>query len=470
MLASYVTHEATGNDSRVPRHWSVRRRPRSPSSRERRAVIALGGTSAVRRLRRMRFVPTLYAERLEGYIRYRLEVPERDAGLPLQEEFNHTLDQTTMLALRQSADALLRSEETSAFPEEARRRGSVLYRTLVPPRLRDQLKALSGPLLISTSLYGVPWELLHDDDEFWGLRYAMGKRIMMSRPLTTGVGAALRSRPRALVVGSDPRGDLPFVHSEVERICETLERFADICCVSGRLATFDAVTAYLREGFDLIHYCGHVLADRQGGPALLLTDETPLAAEVIEPNLAGRPLVFLNGCASARGAEHEPTGTWEERFSGVAYGFLFGGAVAVVGTLCDVSDRHAASLAEAFYERVLTPLPVGEALRGARERCRADPASARSPTWLSFVLYGNPGQVLLRPRTTEAATVGVSYPPAPAVLAGGVRPVAWWKAQRIPIWAGPILALALAAGFGYKALQSWMYVAQPQAPLVVGVM
>ena len=319
----------------------------------------------------MRFVPTLYAERLEGHIRYRLEVPERDAGLPLQEEFNHSLDQATILALRQSADALLRSDESADFPEEARRRGSVLYRTLVPARLRDQLKALSGPLLISTSLYGVPWELLYDDEEFWGLRYGIGKRIVMSRPLTAGVDVTRRSRPRALIVGSDPRGDLPFVHSEVERICETLERFADICCVSGSLATFDAVTAYLREGFDLIHYCGHVLTDSRGGSALLLTDGTPLAAEVIEPNLSGRPLVFLNGCASARGTEHEASGSWEERFSGVAYGFLFGGAVGVVGTLSDVSDSHAASLAEAFYERVLAPVPVGEALRGARERCRS---------------------------------------------------------------------------------------------------
>src|SRR5437867_4951974 len=236
----------------------------------------------------MRLVPTLYAERLEGYIRYRLEVPYRDVGLPLQEEFNHALDQATVLALRQSADALLRTEETPAFLEEARRRGSVLYRTLVPPRLREQLKAVSGPLLISTSLYGLPWELLYDDEEFWGLRYAIGKRIMMSRALTKTGEAPLRSRPRALVVGSDPHGDLPFVHREVERICATLERFADICCVSGALATFDAVTAYLNEGFDLIHYCGR--RDRRGGgAALLLADRTILSAAVIERNLARRP-------------------------------------------------------------------------------------------------------------------------------------------------------------------------------------
>src|SRR5262249_47258126 len=100
----------------------------------------------------------------------------------------------------------------------------------------------------------------------------------------------------------------------------------------------------------------------------------------------------------------------EATVSGVAYGFLFGGAVAVVGTLADVSDRHAATLAEAFCRRVLEPVPIGEALRAARAECRRNPESAGSPTWLSFVLYGNPGQTLLR----SGAVVPLPLPPAPA--------------------------------------------------------
>src|SRR3989442_13277212 len=99
-----------------------------------------------RHQRNMKFAPTLYAERLEGHVRYRLEVPERNAGRPPQEEFNHRLDQATIVALRRSADASLRSKETTGFVDEARRRGSVLYRTLLPARLRDQLKVLSGPM------------------------------------------------------------------------------------------------------------------------------------------------------------------------------------------------------------------------------------------------------------------------------------------------------------------------------------
>src|SRR5262249_54215524 len=95
-------------------------------------------------------------------------------------------------------------------------------------------------------------------------------------------------------------------------------------------------------------------------------------------NVAGRPLVFLNACASARERQGPPSGEWEATVSSVAYAFLFGGAVAVVGTLADVSDRHAATLAEALYRPVLEPTPIGEALRAARARARGRRGGCRS--------------------------------------------------------------------------------------------
>src|SRR5213078_3337208 len=170
-----------------------------------------------------------------------------------------------------------------------------------------------------------------------------------------------------------PGGDLRFVEQEAEAICEALEPIADIECVSGRLATFDAVTTYLGQGFDLIHYCGHLVASAGANPALLLAEEQTLSAAAIEANVAGRPLVFLNACASARGEGRPGERAWEATASSVVHGFLFGGAVAVVGTLCEVADRHAAALAVAFYRGALERLPIGEALRAARAECRAEP-------------------------------------------------------------------------------------------------
>ena len=405
----------------------------------------------------MRFVPTLSVEWSAGGLRFRLDVPEQDLAEPLLEEVRHPLDEDTLRALEQSADALLRGAESAGFPDEARARGAVLYRTLVPSRLRPRLRAVRGPLLVSTSLYGMPWELLHDDEEFWGLRYGLGKRLVMDRPMPAAASARLRPRPRALVIGSDPRGDLRFVGQEVEAICEALEPIADIECVSGRLATFDAVTTYLGQSFDLIHYCGHLVASAGAKPALLLAEEQTLSAGAIEANVTGRPLVFLNACASARGEERPGESAWEATASSVVYGFLFGGAVAVVGTLCEVADRHAAALAAAFYRGALERVPIGEALRAARGECRAHPESASSPTWLSAVLYGNPAQVLL-PGPAEEREPARSVVPA----AAPVPRRAAWPALR---WTA-LLVLVLAVVAGVLHLRR----TRPPQPLVVGVM
>ncbi len=414
---------------------------------------------------KMRAIATLSIEPTAGGLRFRLDLPDQDLGEPLQEEFRQAIDEATLRALVQSADTLLRLTERDGFADEARARGNVLYRTLVPARLRPQLRALRAPLLITTSLTGLPWELLHDDEEFWGLRYAMGKRLVTGRALPAPRTPSLRARPRALVVAADPRGDLPFARREADAVCEVLEAYADITCVADHVATFDTVSRLLAEGFDLIHFCGHVVTAADGAPALLLAGEQPLSAALIEANVAGRPLVFLNGCASARGGDAPaPAGDWEATVSSVAHGFLFGGAAAVVGTLSDVGDRHAATLAEAFYRRVLEPVSIGEALRAARVACRDDRDSVRSPAWLSFVLYGNPGQVLLR--TTTPAPTAIQAPavvaaPVPAVTAEPPAPRSRARAWRIALVA---VAIFLMAGIA-QMLRPTI-----PAPMVVGVM
>src|SRR3989442_8252784 len=181
-------------------------RPEPPPSLPRAAARVPRRARAARP--RMRFVPTLSVEWAAGGLRFRLDVPEQDLAEPLLEEVRHPLDEDTLRALEQSADALLRGAESAGFPDEARARGAVLYRTLVPSRLRPRLRAVRGPLLISTALYGMPWELLHDDEEFWGLRYGLGKRLVMDRALPAAASARLHPRPRALGIGSDPPGGL----------------------------------------------------------------------------------------------------------------------------------------------------------------------------------------------------------------------------------------------------------------------
>src|SRR6185503_4572371 len=73
----------------------------------------------------MKLVPILSIEPASGGLRYRLDVPEGDLGEPLQEEFQHPIDDGTIQALQHGADALLRSGESPTFTREAEARGAV---------------------------------------------------------------------------------------------------------------------------------------------------------------------------------------------------------------------------------------------------------------------------------------------------------------------------------------------------------
>jgi hypothetical protein len=329
------------------------------------------------------------------------------------------LDDDSLAALRRAGDELLHAVEHAAFPREAEARGQMLYRALVPLALQLPLQRIEGPLLVASAVGGVPWELLHDGEEFWGVRYALARRLL-DRAGEETPAPEYGPRPRILLIGSDARGDLPFVAAEVETLCVALAAIGDVVCVNGPLATFDAVTSALREGFDVVHYTGHVDTTAAGESVLVLAGETSLAAGAIQASVTGRPVVFVNGCRSVR---PHGDGDGEASIAAVAHGFLRGGAAAFIGTANDVGDRFAAVLARRFYHHAAAGVPIGEALRLARGESRSDPATAGSPAWLSFALYGDPTHVPFRPRAAGA----VRPPRRPAGKSPGRR-LAWTAA------------------------------------------
>ena len=373
---------------------------------------------------------TLHAERLPGAIRYRLEALGSDSAPPTQEFFTHAITDAEIAALQETALKVLRSRPSASFGRDALDAGRLLCAALIPERLRPQVDAIRGPLLVSTTLLGLPFELLATDD-LWGLRYAVGRRILLERPAKPIRARASRQRRRALIVASDPRGDLPFVHHETEQMFRALAPLADVYVLSGCEATIDAVATRLGgdEPFDLIHYCGHVVRDGAGASGLLLAEERVLSGPVIERTLSGSPIVFLNGCTTTRSDGPTADRLWDEDVSSVTYGFLFGGARAVVGTLTDVADTVAAPIAIELCRRALDGAPLGEALRAARAHGRA--ISPESPSWLSFVLYGDPTV-----RLENARFVPPPIPPPP--IAQGPKP----SARRRRAWFG-ITAVAV---------------------------
>lgn len=305
------------------------------------------------------------------------------------------LDAETLALIREKLEEILRHPESPHFARELRSVGEQLYRLLLPPAVRAELAEVSGPVLVETPLVGIPWDLLHDGDDFLGLKLALGVRPHVREQYDVASPPPAPGPPRVLLIGSDPRGDLcpdpegeSSIDLEIRRLAARLRHTTDLHVLNRHQAEFHAVASFLGEGFDVVHYCGHVVRAPDGEPALLLADEVFLKASFIQSVVQGRPLVFVSGCASGRDLARAPEPRWGRLLGGVADGFLLGGARAVVATHCNVHDLVAPQLAEEFYVALLEGHGVGEALRSARAGVRS--RHPESSVWLSFALIGNP--------------------------------------------------------------------------------
>ena len=137
----------------------------------------------------------------------------------------------------------------------------------------------------------------------------------------------------------------------------------------------------------LYHFACHASfnADNPDESVLRLKGEPLKPSSIVGKTEAGvrksRPLVFLNACHSGKaGFTFSGLGGWAQRFVG-------SGASAFIGSSWEVNDRLAALFAQRFYDTLWSGKTLGEATAAARQAIRGD---GSNPTWLAYVLYGDP--------------------------------------------------------------------------------
>jgi len=291
--------------------------------------------------------------------------------------------------------------------------GRLLFSLLLPPALQEQIRRLppGSPLWICTNDTELPWELLHDDQDFLALRHVVSRRLLSPSSATSPAAPPAESF-KCLLIGN-PNGDLLAADAEVDDLLDLLETApqgirAEFACREH--ATKVRVMSALASGeYDLIHFACHA---RPG--ALRLADGWLEAAE-IQAVLRGRPLVVLNACSSSRTRmdvtpkEMPPAGAPGGDLPGVllpaqqvhslAQAFLVGGAPVFLGAAWPVDDIDIRRLAVEFYRALLGGHALGAALRQARlhsqRRAAQTPyaggqAAGQTAAWAAPVLYGDP--------------------------------------------------------------------------------
>lgn len=276
----------------------------------------------------------------------------------------------------------LRSREPQSQVAVSRKlaaHGSALYDSIVPQDLGEiiwSIKDKAHSLQISMKGEGIPWEILR--------LTRRGRRGIETGPFLCDAFAMSRwlaDYPQHL---SFPLQKIAFIppadFCTGDDLCQSIpgERVTRV------KPNFDEVFAILASGeFDGLHFSTHCVVERLR--TRLLLGDWPLTPEDLAGeagNLAElHPLVFLNGCSTARGV-NTLTGV-----TGWASAFLKAGAGAFIGTSWKVGEPSAAVFAKVFYQQFLSGVPIADAVRAARRRLRRD---YNDFTWLGYALYAHP--------------------------------------------------------------------------------
>ncbi|GJM21570.1 MAG: hypothetical protein DHS20C15_14850 [Planctomycetota bacterium] len=285
--------------------------------------------------------------------------------------------------------------------------GRAIYVDLLPAFLKEKLREARGKSLVlhlDRQLVGIPWELLHDGDDFLGRAHRIGRLVSTEGDGTPPLQRNMQPPLSALVV-ADPAGDLPGARAEaaeVEAILEEAPFCGGVTVLTGKVGLRSFRDELARH--DILHFAGHADPDPLTGEAHLRLADGKLPVSLIE-QWRGRVdvpgLVFLNACASAdaahqmswsggqqagRGGSDRGTGG---RASGLASALLQAGVRHVVGTLWAVRDEVARRFATRFYRALSAGDSIGTAMAAGRD----DVAAAwgeESLLWADHLLYGDP--------------------------------------------------------------------------------
>lgn len=268
--------------------------------------------------------------------------------------------------------------------------GKTAFSSYLPDRAQKFVQTQrTWAIQLSTDWTDIPWELLHDGQDFLCLSRPMGRLPkMLKQPKDQS------ERPEgplsALVIGN-PTGDLAGSEAEARSVAKSLQNAkveVDLL-VGPEQATADEFSIRLvTQWYDLIHFAGHGYFDA-AEPHLsgLLFTDGPVYAEELERGIKGSPFIFLSTCEATQTIAEENTMGFRGRFiEGLAISAMVGGAMGCLGPMWPIEDNVGMEFAVVFYNHVLRGIPFGEAVRQARLALR----NRSLDFWASWILYGDP--------------------------------------------------------------------------------
>jgi ATP-dependent Clp protease ATP-binding subunit ClpC len=371
--------------------------------------------------------------RTDTTFRFRLDLVDGSAPL----EYTNELTAESSERLRRSLQTASQQMQTSEIKTQMRRGGAndavlslgrFLFDTLVPSPIQESLRYLDTPLLISTNTPEIPWELLYDSKTSPG--HYLCQHVSVGRQLHSGRNSTAMNRQplsdrlsvdtslhKARKMGRreaqglsvlflvNPTNERSLAEEEVATLCTTLpESVSRIILYRQQANQLEIRMSVKADTPQILHYAGPVPVTLSSGePALALAGSSRLdasAASQLFQAFPRRPLVFLSYVDSLQ------VGTLPAHEMELLAGNLMtAGAGAVIAMRWPVNIQSAREFAVLFYQELAVGLSLGEAMR--RTRTIMAQRHPEDPSWMSYILYGDPTITLVmssptgRDRTLE---------------------------------------------------------------------
>lgn len=348
----------------------------------------------------------------QDQLRFRVRAPTKQVTVEARSE--RLLDVAQLEILRKHQNSILESLERSRTTRDSlyllsqslSSLGSSVY-DLLPDTVRlsyEQSRPAVIRLVLEDLLMDLPWELwLKPDDVPMGVGNAPARTILSDKLVHKQRDAGMKLTALLFAPNVDDAAPLDAAQRELQLVAGRIKAWgAQVVILPG-----NADKQMVLDGIanaNLFHYVGHAQFDSDDPTrSHLPIAGDHISAADIHNALKRQPtplfLAFVNGCGSSRESMWQPG----RNVFGLASAFLMD-ATYFIGAQWPVQDRFACEFADIFYQalfpssrrllwdwlrkRTLTGVPLGEALRVAREGLYIK-APESAPTWPAYVCYGD---------------------------------------------------------------------------------
>jgi CHAT domain len=272
--------------------------------------------------------------------------------------------------------------------------GRDLYDELIPDKLKDLYWKISDSIksvqILSDEPW-IPWEIIKpwrelddgkaDEDLFLCERFSFSRWFP-----TVKEKMGQEIKKVKVVIPSDTKLNNPL--AELEFIKKIGRNYG--LSISSDSSYEEVMYTFENGGYDLIHFSSH--GEYENKNSIFSFIELENRVKIRPTNISGRyitfgranPLVILNSCQSGvQGFSLTGIQSWATRFLGV-------GVSVFIGTLWSVSDEASLRFTETLYNQLSQGMAVGEAVKAARVECKR----TGDPSWLAYVLYGQPNTII----------------------------------------------------------------------------